>query len=280
MKQILSKRGERRYLRSRWNFGRIFPVTAIALLSLTTTTHAERIDSCVTLADSLLSCYTYLTNDSVEPKALVITLPMLSRDRTSFDKIVDELSSNIPEISFLNFDLRGHGQSVSKGSTNLSYKDMERSEYPKIPDDIRESLRLIRKARPELKKTPVIVIGASIGANSAGILANIEKSVVAACLLSPGLNYRELLPGPHLAVVGEKQILMIVGIEDTYSFNSTDSLFTLSEGIKTRYTYETGAHGTNIPNNSDSAMADLVEWTRQTLESIKSSSKSGKKKFR
>ncbi|MCH9031951.1 MAG: alpha/beta hydrolase [candidate division Zixibacteria bacterium] len=273
-----SRRKETHHTRSRWKFIRIFPVAAIALLSLTTTTHAERIDSCVTLADSLLSCYTYLTNDSVEPRALVITLPMLSRDRTSYDKIVDELSSHFPEISFLNFDLRGHGQSVSIGSTNLSYKDMERSEYPKIPDDIRESLRLIRKVCPELKKTPVIIIGASIGANSAGILANIEKSVVAACLLSPGLNYREIIPGPHLAVVGEKQILMMVGTQDTYSFNSTDSLFALSEGVKTQLTYNTGAHGTNIPNNSDSAMVDLVDWTRQTLESIKSSASSGKKK--
>lgn len=278
MKLMLSKRKDTHHSRSRWKFIRILPFTVIAFLSMTTTTHAERIDSCVTLSDSLVSCYTYLTNDSVEPKALVITLPMLSRDRTSYDKIVDELSSHFPEISFLNFDLRGHGQSVSIGSTSLSYKDMERSEYPKIPDDIRESLRLIRKERPELKKTPVIVIGASIGANSAGILANIEKSVVAACLLSPGLNYREIIPGPHLAVVGEKQILMMAGTQDTYSFNSTDSLFALSEGVKTRLTYNTGAHGTNIPNNSDSAMVDLIEWTRQTLESIKSSAKSGKKK--
>jgi len=277
MKQMLSKRRDSHYLQSLRFSGGFFLTTLAILLSLNSSTRAERIDSCVTLADSLVSCYTYITNDSVKPKALMITLPMLSRDRSSYDKIVDELSSNFPMVSFLNFDLRGHGQTISLGSSNLSYKDMKRSEYPKIPDDIRESLRLIRKAHPELKKKPVIVIGASIGANCAGILANIEKSVIGACLLSPGLNYRELIPGPHLSVVGEKQILMMVGIEDTYSFNSTDSLFGLSEGAKTLHKYVTGEHGTNIPNNSDSAMANLVDWTRETLDSIKKSKKSKKR---
>lgn len=238
-------------------------------LSIAPNIMSETVDDCVTLRDSLRLCYSYQTNDSAKARALVVTLPMLSRDRSSYDAIVARLSREFPQLSFINFDLRGHGLSTVVGGDSVSFKSMDRTDFPKIPHDVREALRLLRKQRSELRKLPLVVIGASIGANSAAILANVETRVKAAILLSPGLDYRGLIPGPHLSMTDGKRILLMVGKSDTYSYTSTDSLYRLTEGVKTLEVFNTANHGTNIPNNDDGALDDIVQWMRVTLETLK-----------
>lgn len=230
---------------------------------------AGSVDECVQLHDSLRLCYTYRTDDSVKPRALVVTLPMLGRDRTSYSKIVDSLAEVFPQLGFFNFDLRGHGKSTALGGGEVSYKSMKAADFAKIPDDIKEALRLIREERKELRKLPVIVIGASIGANSAGILANIEPRVKAAALLSPGMFYRGLMPAPHVKMTDERRLLFMVGKADAYSYISTDSLYRMTAGEKRLEVYNTPNHGTNIPNNSPGALGDLIEWVRETLVALK-----------
>ncbi|HSG98562.1 MAG TPA: alpha/beta fold hydrolase [candidate division Zixibacteria bacterium] len=245
-------------------------VLVCAFLALAPATgSAGAVDECVHLHDSLRLCYTFQTDDSVKTRALVVTLPMLGRDRTSYSKIVDSLAAEFPQLGFFNFDLRGHGKSTSLGAGEISYKSMKAEDFSKIPDDIKEALRLIREERKELKDLPVIVIGASIGANSAGILANIEPRVKAAALLSPGMFYRGLMPAPHVKMTDERRLLYMVGKADAYSYISTDSLYRMTAGEKRLEVYNTPNHGTNIPNNSPGALGDLVEWVRETLVSLK-----------
>ena len=258
MKQMLSK-----------NLVALCFLTAVNLFLKAPVSQAESVDECVTLHDSLKLCYTYRTSDNVKPKALVVTLPMLGRDRSSFAKIVDTLSEEFPQLGFLNFDLRGHGKSVQVGESTISFTDMKSEDFVKIPHDIKEALRLIRDARRQLRKLPIIVIGASIGANTAGILANIETRVKAAALLSPGMFYRGLMPAPHVKMTDERRLLYMVGRDDTYSYISTDSLYHMTAGEKRLEVYNTRNHGTNIPNNTPGALADLVRWMRETLAALK-----------
>lgn len=190
---------------------------------------------------------------------------MMGRERGSFDGIASAISERFENIAFLNFDMRGHGLSTSKGVDTVSYRTMEKSEFTRMPHDIKEAMRLIRNRHKELRRAPVVVIGASIGANTAGTLANIEDRVKAAALLSPGIDYRGITPGPHLKMTDEKSILFMVGKSDTYSYTSADSLFHLTAGAKTLHVYNTASHGTNIPNNNSQALEDLLNWLDRIL---------------
>lgn len=231
--------------------------------------HATSVDECLDLHDSLRLCYTYQKASNKRAKALIVTLPMRGATRSSFTKIVEALSDKHPEVSFLNFDLRGHGQSTIRGSDTLSHLSMSRAEYTQIPHDIKAALRILRKEKKELRKLPIIMIGASIGANSAAILANIEDRVKAAAILSPGMDYLGLIPGPHVKMTDGKRLLYVVGQADRYSYISADSLHEITAGEKALHVYNSRYHGTNIPNNSKEALADLLEWIDETLVAIK-----------
>ena len=243
-------------------------VSLFGALSAAGTILAASIDERLTLHDSLQLGYTYQRASGKSAKALIVTLPMRGNVRSSFSKIVDAISEKRPEVSFLNFDLRGHGQSTIRGSDTLSHLSMSRAEYTQIPHDIKEALRLLRGQKKELRKLPIIVIGASIGANSAAILANIEDRVKAAVMLSPGMDYLGLIPGPHVKMTDGKRMLYIVGKANRYSYNSADSLHQITAGETSLIVYNTRYHGTNIPNNSKEALADLNEWIDETLKTI------------
>ncbi len=247
------------------------PVSSLAQVDTSVSLNA--IDECVTLHDSLRLCYTYKTNPKRKAKALVVTLPMRSRTRATFGKIDDLFAERFPELSFLDFDLRGHGQSTIAGTDTLDFRTMSREEYTKIPHDIKDALRMIRKGHKELRRLPIIVIGASIGANSAGILANIENKVKAAALLSPGKDYLGLIPEPHLKMTDEKDILFMVGKQDTYSFESTNELYKMTEGRKVLHVYNSANHGTNIPNNNAQALQELTDWLGTVLKQIEKKNK-------
>ncbi len=234
-----------------------------------TTTILNSLDGTVTLHDSLLLCYTYKTNPKKKAKALIVTLPMRSRTRATYSKIDDFLAEKFPQLSFIDFDLRGHGASVLAGSDTLDFQTMSREAYTKIPHDIKEGLRLVRNKHKSLRRIPIIVIGASIGANSAGILANIEDRVKAVVLLSPGKDYVGLIPEPHLKMTDHKDILFMVGNQDTYSFESTKELYEITEGRKVLNVYNSPSHGTNIPNNIDQALTDLANWLQTVLKTLK-----------
>lgn len=231
------------------------------------------VDECVTLHDSLRLCYTYKTNPKRKAKALIVTLPMRSRTRATFGKIDDAFAERFSELSFIDFDLRGHGESAVAGVDTLDFRTMSRKEYTKIPHDIKEALRLIRVKHKELKRLPIVVVGASIGANSAGILANIENRVKAAALLSPGKDYLGLIPEPHLKMTDGKDLLFMVGKQDTYAFESASDLYEMTEGKKVLHVYNTANHGTNIPNNDEQALQDLTNWLKSVLKHIENKSK-------
>ncbi len=244
-------------------------IILISLLSAPESVSASSVDECLDLHDSLHLCYTYQKASSKRARALIVTLPMRGNTRSSFTRIVEAISEKHPEVSFLNFDLRGHGQSTIRGSDTLSHLSMSRAEYTQIPHDIKAALRLLRKKKKELRKLPIIVIGASIGANSAAILANIEDRVKAAAILSPGMDYLGLIPGPHVKMTDGKRMLYMVGQADRYSYISADSLHQITGGKKALHVYNSRFHGTNIPNNSEEALSDLLAWIDETLVTFK-----------
>lgn len=197
------------------------------------------------------------------PPGLALLLPMMANTHESYQPFIEGLI----RIGYatIAFDLRGHGLSTKVGKKAISYAEMNENQFGKIPNDIEQFFRDFKSTHPDMYDyNDVIVIGASIGANTAGLLLS-EDWVARAVLLSPGRNYRGLRPEVSLAAKTplNKPIYVAVSDSDTYSAESSQWLCDNYAGPKTFIKYPGKNHGTNILLYVPEADNDLLEWLKQ-----------------
>ena len=194
---------------------------------------------------------------------LALLLPMMAHTHTSYDPIIEQL--NRANYTTIAFDLRGHGQSVIIGNDTIMAKGMEKEQFGKIPGDIDQFFKNFQNKHPEdYNYADVVVIGASIGANTAGLLADKEWPT-RIVMLSPGRDYYGLTPESVLITDGKPMdlpVYMAVSIEDTYSAESCQWLFDNYTGPKMLKKYPRGLHGTSILEKMPDADAELLSWLR------------------
>ncbi len=195
---------------------------------------------------------------------LALLLPMMSLTHESYEPFRLEL--NKLGYTTLGFDMRGHGQSNMVGQDKISYDSMADEEFAKMPADIEAFFLDFKSKHPDMYDYQnVVVIGSSIGANTAGILLGrdwVKRSV----LLSPGANYRSLQPGNILLeekTAPRKYIYIAAGNDDTYSAESSKWLFDNYSGRKVLKKYPGQDHGTNILHNVKDADKELLDWLRK-----------------
>ena len=196
---------------------------------------------------------------------LALLLPMMAHTHESYEPFAARLREK--GYTTIVFDLRGHGLSIESGKDTVTYSEMTESDFAKIPDDI-ESFFLDFKAKnpKQYSYSDVIVIGASIGANTAGLLLD-RKWVRRAVLLSPGKNYRGLEPGKVTAAAFggpgiNKGIYIAASVDDTYSAESSQWLFDHYNGPKVFKKYPGQNHGTDILHHVKDADKELLDWIR------------------
>lgn len=192
---------------------------------------------------------------------LALLLPMMSKTHESYDPLIQRLNDH--GYSTLAFDLRGHGLSNRVGPDSLSYADMKDDQFAEIPNDVDLFFRYFRSThQDEYDYANVIIVGASIGANTAGLLLG-QDWVTRAVLLSPGRDYRGLRPEIVMAspdTEPTKPIYLAVSTEDTYSAESSQWLFDNYHAPKVLKKYPGQNHGTNIFLNVKGADAELFDW--------------------
>jgi pimeloyl-ACP methyl ester carboxylesterase len=195
---------------------------------------------------------------------LAILMPMMSRTYESYDPFRNRL--NEIGYSTLAFDMRGNGLSTGIGKETVDYSSMDKTEFAKMPGDVESSfLDFMAKNSGKYDYDDVIVIGASIGANTAGLLLN-EDWVARAVLLSPGRDYRGLQPETVMMgdFKGDRKPIYIAATEDdSYSVESSQWLFERYEGPKIFKKYPGKDHGTNILHNVKDADNELLDWLKQ-----------------
>jgi pimeloyl-ACP methyl ester carboxylesterase len=205
------------------------------------------------------------TTTSTEP--LVILLHMLGRNHESYEpfiealqKFVEKDSLHRPLPTILNLDLRGHGASIVKAAQTLSYKTMQDAEFKKIPGDVRQFVEsMLPDPTLGVDTNNIIVIGASIGANSAAILTDLMPGIKRVVLLSPGKSYHSLEPADAIAKF-KGEILIYASKGDAYAAESSEFFAGLNKGHTTLWWHADDAHGTDIVNFDKEAMAKLVDW--------------------
>lgn len=200
------------------------------------------------------------TKPAYKPK-LALLLPMMSLTHASYDPFSARLREN--GYTTLAFDMRGHGLSVEVGDSTISYASMGENQFKKMPDDIEKFFFDFQsKNKDRYDYDNVIIIGASIGANSAGLLLG-KEWVARSVLLSPGDDYRGLRPGRVMAserLKLNKPIYIAAAVDDTYSAQSSQRLFDSYTGPKVFKKYPGKDHGTSILHNVTDADTELLKW--------------------
>lgn len=233
-------------------------------------------------ADSKAQHLTYVTPDGLtlhawltegRPDSLAFSrstgvallLPMMAHTHDSYEPFAAGLREK--GYTTIIFDLRGHGLSTDIGGDTVNYSKMSEKDFARLPEDI-ESFFLDFKTKHPKKYAynDVVVIGASIGANTAGLLLD-RKWVSRAVLLSPGKNYRSLEPGQVMsAAFGgpglDKPVYIVASVDDSYSAESSQWLFDQYKGPKVFKKYPGDNHGTDILHNVKDADKELLDWMR------------------
>ena len=221
--------------------------------------------------DDGLTLHAWLTPSPAEkPAPLYVLLPMMGHTHDSYNDFINALYKRVaandsvaaafrlPNI--LALDLRGHGKSTRIGDSSINYAHLSKAEFAKYPSDIATMIRrvLADKSR-RFDRSETVVIGASIGANSAIMLHGLVEPLSRVVMLSPGEDYRSLRPAEAVSSF-KGDILIFAGKEDSYSRQSSENLAALNLKHATLKIYPGADHGTRILRNNPAAMNDLINW--------------------
>jgi pimeloyl-ACP methyl ester carboxylesterase len=131
----------------------------------------------------------------------------------------------------LAFDLRGHGRSRTTitGQT-INFEDPENGRNPvfwsHLPGDLQRVVTLL-KQKGGIAPTQIVLVGASIGANTVLNASALLHGTGALVLLSPGLDYAGILTEAPMATLATPTLL-IAAEPDLYAFTSAERLKTLA----------------------------------------------------
>ncbi|MBD3332466.1 alpha/beta fold hydrolase, partial [candidate division GN15 bacterium] len=168
---------------------------------------------------------------------LIICLPQRGTTHRSFDRFYIDLvgyvrrhaddSLLLPHVMVL--DLRGHGKSVHKDDSVVNYATMGEDEYRKIPLDVAGILEELDSFQEAPKRDQLlskigagdkILLGASIGANSALLTTQHYPDIAGVVMLSPGEDYFGLTP-LDAASEYDGRMLIVTARKDAYSHASS-----------------------------------------------------------
>lgn len=217
-----------------------------------------------------LELHAWYTPSPFENAPLFVMLPMMGYTHTSYNPLIKAIYERFKSSDstvkaavlpgMLCFDLRGHGASTKLGDKNLSYRTMEAEDFLHYPSDVEAMIKhVLKQNNLQQQNLKMIIIGASIGANTAVMTAELLGGVAKVVMLSPGESYRELEPAASLINYRGKA-LIFAAEEDSYSRTSSEKLAALNKQHSQVKIYPGPFHGTDILDNNPEAMSFLVNW--------------------
>jgi dienelactone hydrolase len=170
--------------------------------------------------------------------AVVLCLHQWRSERSHFDGLASSLQKQ--GYTVLSIDMRGHGESVKKKDGSTVAPD--RNAIP----DVRAALAFL-KSEPSADASRVAIVGASYGSSNAIMYAALDPAIKAVALLSPGLNYFNVLPiEPALAQFARGALLAVASAEDLRSVEAVEKIKGLAKTDLTTKIFDNAGHGTDI----------------------------------
>lgn len=191
------------------------------------------------------------------PKATLLLLHMLRRSRESWRDFAVFAQKN--GLAVLAIDLRGHGQSKTKGEGEARETITNDSDHAHMINDVAGAAQWIRSRLGELSEN-LIIIGASTGANLAIYYAADDPRVKGAILLSPGEEYRGFQLLPAVEKYGKRPLLAIAAEDDSYSAVACRRLSELPNQTMSVRLYREGGHGTYLLENNPEIAGLIIQF--------------------
>jgi alpha-beta hydrolase superfamily lysophospholipase len=187
---------------------------------------------------------------SARPAPGVVLVHMLGRSKDEWAPLAERLQG--AGISALALDLRGHGRSAGNGAA-----------LSEMVSDVQAAVGWL-SANPGIRG-PIALVGASLGANLAGVVAADSAAVGAVALLSPSLDYRGIrLDAALMKKIGDRPVWLAASNEDPYALRTMKEL---AGELATREQHPSAAraHGTMLLSADQELAPALVDWLRRTL---------------
>lgn len=177
----------------------------------------------------------------------VLLLHMLNSRRGAWEPIIEHLTAN--DYAVLAVDMRGHGDTGGPQDWDAAIADV-----PVLLDWLREQI--------EVGDT-VAVMGGSIGSNVALMGCADDPGCVTAIALSPGLDYRGVMPLESVeSGLADRATLLVAAHADRTSAEAVREMATAAQGEVGMRLYPGRAHGTNLLTSSDGerVIGMIVNW--------------------
>jgi alpha-beta hydrolase superfamily lysophospholipase len=192
-------------------------------------------------------------------KPVILLLHQLGSNKESYNAFTAYLQAQ--GFSSLAIDLRGHGASIQQGSATLSLSTFSNQDFQDMLLDIKAAKQYLKK-RNDVQFEFIYVVGASIGANLAINSSVGDADVRNIVLLSPGLDYRGLETSITVRGYGKRRMLIVAAKQDSYSFESSETLHRSAQAAKKFIQLDGDAHGTDMLNAE--LNAQILDWLNQT----------------
>lgn len=165
-------------------------------------------------------------------------------------------------------DLRGHGKSTETVHHNkVTWHFFEVEHWKKLSLDMNQVMQFFQHSKdyPAIDSKSVALIGEKLGANVVvpSAVAQ-EKAVKTIVLISPGLNYKGLIPSQSI-IDFDNSVLLIADKYDAYSMRSTERLYQWVLGKKTLQIYKKiSEKGTRFSEGT--ALGDnMITWLHDNM---------------
>lgn len=180
----------------------------------------------------------------------VVLVHMLKRSGKDWRFFADKLNSN--GMHTIAVDLRHHGANVAEGSDT----EIPEESYALMRHDVEAAVKHLR----DKGCTEIAIVGASIGANLALLVAADDPEITNVVLLSPGLDYKGVSSETAIEAYGERPVLIVVSKEDQYSARSGLLLDSMARGYHVLEIYDGAGHGTKMLNREPGLESMLISW--------------------
>lgn len=186
----------------------------------------------------------------------VVFVHMAGRNKEDWAPVADKFYRQ--GLLVLTVDLRGHGANV----TGDAPPALTGADWSAMVEDVRAAVADLKKRGAE----KVALVGAEVGANLALLVAADDPTVASVAMLSPGLDYKGLLPGEAAKRYGARPLLLVASKDDAYGLRSATALDAVSPGPHTVQVFEAAGKGTKMFNREPSLESQLLgfvntSWT-------------------
>lgn len=159
----------------------------------------------------------------------------------------------------LSVDLRGHGESLLKGTEELDREIFMDEDYASMAEDLRAAVEFLR-GQPGVAERGVQLVGSDLGGSLALMHGVADAGITSLALLSPGLGYDGVNTMGSAGSFGDRPLMMVFSVEDQYSKKSTEVLAKERSGpTHVEILYGVG-HGTKMLSRDPDLEVLVMRW--------------------